>query len=235
MSRPSPESSLPALLSNQPARQHVLGHPRLLISDNALAATLLSRIRDARTGSTEFTALASELARLALWEACRTLPTRPARVLGFGGQDIGTNTLTEHITGVIVLRAGLAFASPFRALFGESPLHQVGLRRDELTLQPIVYANNLPESFPSPARVLLLDPMLATGGSALAALGLVRQRHTGPLDVLSLIAAPLGVQQVLTADSQCRVYTVALDDGLNEHGFIVPGLGDAGDRLFGTT
>ncbi|HUG14549.1 MAG TPA: uracil phosphoribosyltransferase [Thermomicrobiales bacterium] len=219
---------------SQPDRAAVLRDRRLAVIQNALATAMMSRVRDARTGAAEFERLASELAGLALWTACRDLALVESTVPGFAANQIRAHELTERIAGVVILRAGLVFTSPFRRLLPDAPLHQVGVRRDERTLAASVYTHNLPNRKAWADRVLILDPMLATGGSAVSTIALVRSSHEGPIDVVSLIAAPVGVATVLAVDAGCRVHTVALDDRLDERGYIEPGLGDAGDRAFGT-
>jgi uracil phosphoribosyltransferase len=202
--------------------------------ENPLSLALLARVRDRRTGIFEFGARASELASLLMWEACRDVRLTDDIVPNFADDPIAVYRLAERVAGVAILRAGLLFAGPFRAMLPDAPLHQLGIKRDEATLKAMVYADNLPESFDWADRVLVLDPMLATGGSAAVAVDRIRRTHSGRIDVLALIAAPIGVQTVLDADAECRVFTTALDERLDERGFIVPGLGDAGDRLFGT-
>jgi uracil phosphoribosyltransferase len=140
----------------------------------------------------------------------------------------------ERIAAVTILRAGLVFADSFRRLVPDGPVYQVGAHRDERTLVATVYTENLPAQPGWSDRVLILDPMLATGGSILAAVALVRRTHSGRLSVISLVSAPLGVQDVLSADPTCEIFTAALDERLDDNGYIRPGLGDAGDRSFGT-
>jgi len=228
------ETPSPMRDRSQPNRDEVAQHTRLTIVDNALATSLLSDVRDARTGSAEFHRLAEALADLALWTACRELPLVAAMVPNHSGRPIEARTRAERVAGAVILRAGLLFAAPFRRLLGDSALYQIGVRRDERTLASTVYANNLPDQRGWADRVLILDPMLATGGTAVSALALLRDVFDGPVDVVTLLAAPIGVLAVLMADTDVRVVTVALDERLDERGYIEPGLGDAGDRLFGT-
>lgn len=218
----------------QPARADVLASPRVVVVENPLSMALLARVRDQRTGIFEFGALATQLASLLLWEACGDVQLEDTEVPNFAGEPITVHRLAERVAGVAILRAGLLFANPFRGILPDAPLHQIGIRRDERSLRAIVYGDNLPESENWADRILILDPMLATGGSVVAALRHVRRSHPGRTDVISLIAAPVGVETVLNADPECRVFTAALDDRLNDQGYIIPGLGDAGDRLFGT-
>jgi uracil phosphoribosyltransferase len=219
---------------SQPERHTVSSNPRLVIIHHNLGLSLLSHLRDAQTTTSAFDQFAGELAHLVLWEACRELPLIQRNVMNHSGQQIQAHQLAERIAGVVILRAGLLFAPAFRRQMGDAPVYQVGARRNEATLEPDIYVNNLPEDRNWADRVLVLDPMLATGGSARAAVRLIREGHDGPIDVVTLISAPLGVDTVLAADENCRVFTLALDDRLDDRGFIEPGLGDAGDRLFGT-
>lgn len=218
----------------QPNRERVRHDPRLTIISNAVTEPLLARLRDNATGAAAFTATAEQLARFLLYEAAQDLELRTSTVTGFDGRLLEVQRLGTRVAGLVILRAGLAFAPTFRELFPDCPLHQVGLRRDEETLLPSIYANNLPERAAWADVVLLLDPMLATGGSACAAIDLLRASHGGEIVVVSFVAAPFGVAAALRHDAGCRIVTLALDERLNDVGYILPGLGDAGDRFFGT-
>jgi uracil phosphoribosyltransferase len=218
----------------QPTRDEMRAHARLRIVDNNLAATLLGRLRERRTDVTAFNTTAAELARLVLYEACRELTLANAEGQGFDGSPIDILQPAEMIAGVAVLRAGLIFEPAFRLLLPGRPLYQLGLRRNEETLEPIIYAENIPAHSGWTDRVLIVDPMLATGGTITAAIAIIRRHHHGPIDVLSLVAAPYGVKTVTDFDPDTHITTLALDSHLNDHGYIVPGLGDAGDRYFGT-
>lgn len=218
----------------QPARERVLASPRLAVVENPLSLALLARIRDQRTDIFQFGALATQLAGMLLWEACRDVALSETTVPDFAGEPIVVHRLAERVAGVAILRAGLLFSTPFRGILPDAPLHQIGIRRDERSLRAIVYGDNLPTTPGWADRLLILDPMLATGGSVVAALKHIRRAHTGRTEIVALIAAPIGVETVLNADPHCRVFTAALDERLNDQGYIIPGLGDAGDRLFGT-
>lgn len=228
------QSERPMQGKDQPSREDVLQHPRLHVVENRLSLALQATLRDRRTSDTIFHATAIELSRLLLWEALQDVALDEETGERFDGAAMPVQQLAERITGVVVLRAGLAFEPAFRALLPNAPLHQVGLWRDEETLEPQFYASNLPIEAGWADRVLIMDPMLATGGSATATIELVRRSHDGRIDVLCLVAAPFGVQRVIEAGADARIVTLALDDRLNDAGFILPGLGDAGDRYFGT-
>lgn len=218
----------------QPSREEMINHPRLRIVDNHLARVMLGKLRDRRTDVTAFNTTSAELARLVLYEACRKIPLQKIQGEGFDGSPIEVEMPAEAIAGVAVLRAGLIFEPAFRLLLPGRPLYQLGLKRNEETLEPIIYADNVPDYDGWADRVLIVDPMLATGGTITAAIEIIREHHSGPIDVLSLVAAPYGVKAVTDFDPQAQITTLALDTHLNPQGFIVPGLGDAGDRYFGT-
>lgn len=218
----------------QPDRASIASLSRLSIVEYPLSLTLLARVRDQRTNIFEFGALSTQLASLVLWGACGDVALAETKVPNFAGEPIAVHQLAERVAGVAILRAGLLFSTPFRGILPDAPLHQIGIRRDERSLRAIVYGDNLPSRPGWADRVLILDPMLATGGSAVAALKHIRRAHSGRVAVVSLIAAPVGVEAVLNADPDVRIFTAALDECLNDKGYIEPGLGDAGDRLFGT-
>jgi uracil phosphoribosyltransferase len=133
-----------------------------------------------------------------------------------------------------VLRAGLILAEAAQELMPTARIYHVGLRRDEATLQAISYYAKLPEALPAESRVYVLDPMLATGGSAVAAISLFTNLKVQTIDLVSFVAAPEGIKRVHEKFPQVKITTASVDSNLNEHGYIVPGLGDAGDRIFGT-
>jgi len=228
------EVATPMRGRTQPDRAAVAALDRLQIIENPLSLALLARIRDRRTDIFEFGALSTQLAGLLLWSACNDVRLAETQVPNFNGNPITVRQLAERIAGVAILRAGLLFAAPFRGILPEAPLHQIGIRRDERSLRAIVYGDNLPAEANWADRVLILDPMLATGGSAVAALRHIRRSHDGIISVISVISAPIGVETVLNADPDVTIFTTALDDRLDDRGYIEPGLGDAGDRLFGT-
>lgn len=218
----------------QPSRASVADSQRLTIVSNAVTEPLLACLRDSSSGNAVFTNAAEQLARFLLYEAGKALPLEPVSITGFSGDRVRVQRRRTRLGGVVILRAGLAFAPTFRELFPDCPIHQVGMRRDEATLEPSIYANNLPAQPNWADTVFLLDPMVATGGSASAAIDLLRQCHSGEIVVVCFVSAPFGVQAVLSYDAGCRIVTLALDERLDDAGFILPGLGDAGDRFFGT-
>lgn len=218
----------------QPTRSEILAHPRLTLAEHPLADVLLATIRDNRSGPALFGEAASKLATFLLWEACRLFQTVSDTVPGFSGAPVDVRRLETRPAGIVILRAGEVFATPFRAVFPDAPLYHLGIARDEETLDHHVYSNNVPDLSTTTDRVLIVDPMLATGGSITAVIERARQGFSGTIDVVALVSAPLGVQVVLQADEHTRIVTAALDERLDGNGYILPGLGDAGDRFFGT-
>ena len=169
-----------------------------------------------------------------VWHATEDEPLVPMDVPSFSGHPVTGACFARKMASLAILRAGMSMVSPFRTLVPDSPAYQVGIKRDESTLEPRLYYSNLPASLSHIDHILILDPMLATGGSAGAALAGVRAIFSGDVSFLGLIGAPIGAMSLLNADDNLRVFLASLDDQLNDRGYIVPGLGDAGDRLFGT-
>jgi uracil phosphoribosyltransferase len=212
-------------VSSRPASQrvHVVHHP--------LVAHRLTELRSADTGQERFRALAGEMAAMLAYEASRTLATRPTEVITPVGAAGGARLAPPDPLVVPVLRAGLSMLDATLAAVPTAEVALLGLRRDEHTLAPSLYCDTVPPELGG-RDVFVLDPMLATGGSLSYACAHVRARGAGPVRVLCLVAAPEGLDRV-TADAATEVWTAAVDRGLNDVGYIVPGLGDAGDRLYG--
>ncbi len=218
----------------QPTREEVLHLPQLRLLNHPVAASMVTVLRDVRTPSRDFTGTIHALTRFLLWHALEEAETTTIDVPGHAGPVTG-HQLSGGIAGIAVLRAGLSMIEPLRQMIPGAPGYLIGVRRDEATLEPSVYYANLPASFDRVERVLLLDPMLATGGSTIAALRIIRSAYSGHISCLAMLGAPVGVQRLIDADPSLRVYLAALDERLDERGFILPGLGDAGDRLFDTS
>lgn len=206
---------------------------RVQVCDHPLVQNLLTKIRDYQTPSGEFRRLASEMSHYLVYEAMRNLSTRPAGVETPVGPATGV-VLTDYVILAPVLRAGLILAEAAQQIFPNSRIYHIGLRRDEATLQAISYYAKLPEALPAESNVYVLDPMLATGGSAVAAISLFNELGVKSIHLVSFVAAPEGIKKVQEKFPHVMITTGAVDDHLNEHGYIVPGLGDAGDRIFGT-
>jgi uracil phosphoribosyltransferase len=201
----------------------VINHP--------LAAVALTVLRDERTPRVAFRAALHDLATMLIYEATRELPTSTVRVRTPLAETAGTRLAAEPVV-VPVLRAGLGMLPAAHALVPDTVSAFIGLSRDEETFQPTVYLESVPADL-SGRPVLLLDPMLATGGSALHALRLLAGRGARGVVVVSVVAAPEGIDALTASGLDIRVVTATIDEGLNDTAYIVPGLGDAGDRLFG--
>ena len=206
------------------ARVHVVGHP--------LVVHRLSELRSVETRPDRFRALVHELAGMLVYEAAVTLPVEATKVTTPMAIAVGRRLVGPEPLVVPVLRAGLSMLDAALAVIPTAEVALLGLRRDERTLTPSLYCDTVPADLGG-RDVFVLDPMLATGGSLSFACGHLRSRHAGRLRVLCLVAAPEGVERILADDPATEIWAAALDDGLNEVGYILPGLGDAGDRLYG--
>ena len=202
------------------------------IVDHPLAARLLTRLRDEATDRATFRHAVDELAGMLVYEACRTLPTEPLEVKTPLGPAMGVRIAQPPLV-VPVLRAGLGLHGAVLRLLPETDTAFVGVARNEETFEPEPYMNSVPTDLAGRA-VLVLDPMVATGGSLAHACQLLRDRGAGSMTGVCVLAAPEGLQHVEASGLVDHVVTAAVDDHLNDKAFIVPGLGDAGDRLFGT-
>lgn len=203
---------------------HLIEHP--LVHD------ALRTLRDATTTPEQFRREAARISLLLAAEATRDLPSEEASVMTPLGPAPARRIVTD-ITVVPVLRAGLGMLDAVLALFPRARVGHIGLQRDESTAVASQYYTKLPPDIDR-SHVLVIDPMLATGGSALAALDLLRAAGARHIRLICIVAAPQGVEVLMRAHPAVDVYTPAVDAGLNEHKFIVPGLGDFGDRLYGT-
>ncbi|MCE5342346.1 MAG: uracil phosphoribosyltransferase [Eubacteriales bacterium] len=204
---------------------HVLDHP--------LIQHKLSIMRNKETGAKEFRELLEEISMLMVYEVTRDLPTEEVEV-----ETPICKTKTRMLSGkkigiVPILRAGLGMVDGVTKLIPAARIGHIGLYRDPETLQPVEYYCKLPADSEN-RELLVLDPMLATGGSASAAITYIKQRNCKCIRLVNLIAAPEGIMRIQHDHPDVDIYVAACDEKLNEHGYIVPGLGDAGDRLFGT-
>jgi uracil phosphoribosyltransferase len=190
----------------------------------------LARLRDVKTGAEEFRNLVRRLAILLAYEATQDLALSPSRVRT-PLASMGVRKLKQRVGIVPILRAGLGMVDPVLDLVPEAEVWHLGFYRDERTLRPIEYYKKFPRGHAVDVA-LVLDPMLATGGSAVAALDAVKDWGVKKSKLLAIIAAPEGLRAVRKYFPKTQIYVCAIDSHLNQHGFIVPGLGDAGDRTF---
>lgn len=224
--------SLPMQGIPQPKRDEVVHLPRVYISTHPVVAHKMTALRDKNTQPPEFYRLVKEIGALLAYEATASLALEPA-LIETPLEQMSGHRLAGGIGVIPILRAGLGLAESFREVIPDVQIWHLGLRRDEHTLQAMEYYNQLPH------RVDLqvcyaVDPMLATGGSAIDAINILKQRAIPRLSYVGIIAAPYGLLKLAQTHPDIDIYIAALDDHLNDHGFIVPGLGDAGDRQFGT-
>ncbi|CKN55181.1 uracil phosphoribosyltransferase [Mycobacterium tuberculosis] len=202
---------------------HVVDHP--------LAAARLTTLRDERTDNAGFRAALRELTLLLIYEATRDAPCEPVPIRTPLAETVGSR-LTKPPLLVPVLRAGLGMVDEAHAALPEAHVGFVGVARDEQPHQPVPYLDSLPDDL-TDVPVMVLDPMVATGGSMTHTLGLLISRGAADITVLCVVAAPEGIAALQKAAPNVRLFTAAIDEGLNEVAYIVPGLGDAGDRQFG--
>jgi uracil phosphoribosyltransferase len=202
------------------------------ISAHPLVQHKMTLLRDQRTDPKKFRELLREVAVLIAYEATSDLTTETVPVMTPLGHIVGRR-LQERVGLVPILRAGLGMVDGIWNLLPNAEVWHIGLFRDEETLEPVEYYSRLPVS-PTVDVCLVLDPMLATGGSAVAAVGMLKRWQAKRIKFVGVIAAPEGVQRLTAAHPDVPLYLAAVDERLNEMGLIVPGLGDAGDRLFGT-
>ena len=204
---------------------HVMDHP--------LIQHKVSLMRDKETGPKEFRELLNEISTLMAYEVTRDLPLKTVEI-----ETPICRASTKVIAGkklaiVPILRAGLGMVDGIMSLVPAAKVGHIGLYRDPNTLEPVEYYCKLPADAEE-REILLVDPMLATGGSASAAIGFLKRRGCKNIKLVCLIAAPEGTSRVQTDHPDVAIFVAAMDEKLNDHGYIIPGLGDAGDRLFGT-
>ncbi|BFH71302.1 MAG: uracil phosphoribosyltransferase [Paenibacillus dendritiformis] len=206
---------------------------KLIICDHPLIQHKLTLIRDKRTNTKDFRELVDEVATLMAYEITRELPLQTSTV-ETPVAETECKVISGRMLGLIpILRAGLGMVEGVVKLIPGAKIGHVGLFRDPETLKPVEYYTKLPTDVHERA-LIVIDPMLATGGSAIAAIDVLKKRQCTQIKLMCLIAAPEGVKAVQDAHPDVDIYLAALDERLDDHGYIVPGLGDAGDRLFGT-
>lgn len=205
---------------------HEITHP--------LIAHKLGLMRNAKISSKDFRELASEVGNLLTYEATRTLPTERATIKSWSGDEVEVRQIKgKKITVVPILRAGLGMLEGVLELIPNAKISVVGLYRDEETLQPVAYFDKVVKNIDE-RTALIVDPMLATGGTLIATIDLLKKKGCRQIMGLFLVAAPEGIKAVVDAHPDVDIFTAAIDERLNEKGYILPGLGDAGDKIFGT-
>ncbi len=204
---------------------HILDHP--------LLQHKLTILRDEKTGVKDFRQVVSEIATLMCYEATRDLPTEEVEIKTPITTGKFKTIAGKKLAIVPVLRAGLGMVDGILTLIPSAKVGHIGLYRDPDTLEPVEYYCKMPTDI-AERDVIILDPMLATGGSASAAIQFIKNYEVKHIKLMNIIAAPEGIERVHHDHPDVDIYCAALDEKLNDHGYIVPGLGDAGDRIFGT-
>ncbi len=208
-------------------------HENVVVIDHPLIQHKLGLIRDKNTGVKEFRELVEEIATLMAYEVTRDLPLGEKEIETPIGPTRVKMVPGKKVAIIAILRAGLGMVEGMSKLIPIAKIGHIGLYRDPNTLNPVEYYCKLPGDI-SEREVILVDPMLATGGSAIMAVDLLKKEGAKSIKFVCLIAAPEGIEAFHKKHPDVKIYAAAVDEKLNSHGYIVPGLGDAGDRLFGT-
>ena len=206
---------------------------KVTITNHPLIQHKLTLLRDKNTRSKEFRALVSEIATLMCYEATRDLPLEEVEIetpIAIAKAKVISG---KKLAFVPILRAGTGMLDGVLALVPSAKVGHIGMYRDPVTVKPVPYYCKLPSDI-SEREVIVLDPMLATGGSAIDAIDQIKTFHPKSIKFMGIIAAPEGLEALTTAHPDVDIFCAALDERLNEHSYIIPGLGDAGDRIFGT-
>jgi len=204
----------------------------VIVIDHPVVQNKLTELRDYTTDHRKFRALLDEIAGLMVYEVTRDWPTQSKPVQTPMEKTVG-KILARQVTLVPILRAGMGMADGVLNLLPDARIGHLGVYRDHETLQPISYYQKLPPDIAS-TEVLLIDPMLATGGSGSAAISVLKKAGVTNMKFVCLVAAPEGIAVVHRDHPEVPIYTASIDREINEKGYILPGLGDAGDRIFGT-
>lgn len=208
-------------------------NPKLHVLEHPLISHKLAILRNEETGTHEFRTIVAEITTLITYEATRNMTTEPVDVQTPVGIAHCQTLSGKKMAIVPILRAGLGMVDGILNLLPSAKVGHIGLYRDPETLAPVEYYCKMPPDI-AERDVIIVDPMLATGGSASAAIQFMKEYGCAKITMMNIIAAPEGMDCIAREHPDVEVYVAALDDHLNEHGYIVPGLGDAGDRIFGT-
>lgn len=206
--------------------------PNVTIIRHPVVQERLTVIRDKSTGVEQFRRVIGLIARLMAFEITRDYPTTPRKV-ETPLEPCDGCVLSRGLTLVPILRAGLGMAEGVHQLLPSARMGHLGIYRDEKSLEPITYYNKLPPNI-AETDVIVIDPMLATAGSLIAAIDVIKKTGATSIKVLCLVAAPEGIDNLIAKHPEVQIFTASVDRCLNEKGYILPGLGDAGDRIFGT-
>ncbi|MBS7577611.1 MULTISPECIES: uracil phosphoribosyltransferase [unclassified Enterococcus] len=203
------------------------------VIEHPLIQHKLTIIRQKDVGTKVFREVVNEIAMLMAYEVSRDLPLEDVEIETPITKSVQKTLSGKKLAVVPILRAGIGMVDGIVSLIPAAKVGHIGMYRDEETLQPVEYLVKLPEDIDQ-RQIFVVDPMLATGGSAILAIDSLKKRGAGNIKFVCLVSAPEGVKALQKAHPDVDIYTASLDERLNEHGYIVPGLGDAGDRLFGT-
>lgn len=208
------------------------------VIDSPIVESLITKLRDINTDSQMFRIYLNQISKLLIYEVLRDLKLNNNKVPTQTGVDFNGKIIDEKIAFVAILRASLGMLSAAMEFFPSGEFHCLGMKRNEedpINIEPHFYLDRLEEMNPKIDRVIIMDPMLATGGSMVSALNSIKEKHgfKGKIQVLSLITATSGAIAIYKKYPDVEIITAGLDEKLNEHSYIIPGLGDAGDRLFG--
>lgn len=203
------------------------------VLDHPVIKHKISILRDINTGSTEFRSIIKEISIILAYEATKDLDLEEFELETPVATTTGYRISGKKLGIVPILRAGLGMVDGVLEVLPAAKIGHIGMYRDEETLQPVEYYSKLPNDVEN-RDIMVVDPMLATGGSACDAIGRLKEKGCKDIKLLSIIAAPEGVNKLLEEHPDVEIFIAQLDEGLNENSYIVPGLGDAGDRLFGT-
>lgn len=212
-------------MTNEERRVHVIDHP--------LVQHKLTMLRDEKTGPKDFRDLTEELSMLMAYEVTRDMATEQVPVKTPVANTLGTVIAGKKMAVIPILRAGLGMVPGILRLAPAAKVGHIGVYRDPETLAPVEYYCKLPVDIDE-RDIIIVDPMLATGGSAVAAIDFIKQRGASSLKFMAIVSAPEGIERVHGEHPDVPIYVASVDEKLNENAYIVPGLGDAGDRLYGT-